>query len=393
MLTRERAMSDGAEHQVTGSPLGSRMLATATVPSYRRLQLVGWRGLFLVMIGARTDHRPYLPMVGWRLVYIVIGATLSLALRMVLRRALVRPRSTTTVAAMSVITSYLLALVWTATYNMMRQPFAHLWNGAHTVVDALNRIFLGAINDSFILMAWGFLYVGLKHSIALQRERERALRAETFAAESRLGALQYQLNPHLFFNTLNAISTLIVEQRADEATLMIARLSDFLRTTLRQEAAVLVSFAEELAFVAQYLDIEQIRFSDRLQVTYDIEADACRAQVPVLLLQPLVENAIHHGIATLQGAGSIALTGRVRTERLFVTVENSGSSGAETARTDGIGLANVRGRLAALYGDRQELRCTAGPDGGFRVDIELPFVVASNQRRAPMRRDQTPTQA
>jgi two-component system sensor histidine kinase AlgZ len=276
---------------------------------------------------------------------------------------------------------------------MIRQPFAHLLNGTHTVVDALNLVFLGAINDSLILIAWGFLYVGLKHSVALQRERERTLRAETFAAESRLGALQYQLNPHLFFNTLNAISTLIVERRADEATLMIARLSDFLRTTLRQEA-VLVSFAEELAFVGQYLDIELIRFSDRLQVTYDIEADACRAQVPILLLQPLVENAIHHGIATLQGAGSIALTGRVRTERLFVTIENSGSPGAETARTDGgIGLANVRDRLVALYGDQQELRCTAGADGGFRVDIELPFVVASNQRRTPMRRAQTPSQA
>jgi two-component system sensor histidine kinase AlgZ len=231
------------------------------------------------------------------------------------------------------------------------------------------------VYHAFSLGAWGFLYIGFKHHQAWQAERERALQAEKQAADARLRALQYQLNPHFFFNTLNAISTLVTERRNDEASAMIARLGDFLRATLRRDGDASVPLRDELEFTRRYLDIERIRFEHRLAVSYDVATDALDAAVPVLLLQPLVENAIRHGIAPIEEGGTVAIGARLAgkgTARLLeITIDNDAK---ETRRNSdgGIGIANVRDRLEMLYGRKQQF--SAGfVRGRYHVRIAMPY--------------------
>lgn len=322
-------------------------------------------------------------MVGWRVVYVVIGLLLSLVLHRLLRGLLARGRRMLVVAAVCIGASYLLALVWTATYNLLRQPIGHFLAGGLRSERAMNALFLGAINDTIILVAWGFVYLGLTHGVALEREHARVDRAERLLAESRLRELRYQLNPHLLFNALNAVSTLIAEGRPEEASRMIARLSDLLRTTLREDAPAIGPLAEELTVVGQYLDVERIRFGERLAVRFDVDEVAYRAAVPSLLLQPLVENAIRHDVATHERSSTVAVTARVADGRLRLSVENSGGvggavRGAARGAAGGIGLANLRERLAVLYGADHALRAGARDGGGFGVEIELPFRVAES---------------
>lgn len=343
------------------------------LPSFWTLQLLGWSGYYVAMAFSRIGRFPLSYMLAEKLLLTLLGVAVSLALRSILRQRLAAQALMLELVVTSVILSYLLAAVWTAAANLLTIPIESAFLGRTSNYDSIGALFGGTVYSSFTLVAWAFLYLGLTHYVALEAERERALRAETMVAEGKLRALQHQLNPHLFFNTLNAISTLIAEHRNQDATVMIARLGDFLRATLRQDLAPEVPLAEELSLVGQYLDIEQVRFGGRLRVTYDIDEEAYRELVPLLLLQPLVENATRHGIARLQEGGTIAISARVSGNTLEITIENSAPlESATTVAETGIGLANVRERLAMHYGTRQQLRMTLRPDGVFRVDIELP---------------------
>ncbi len=343
------------------------------LPSFWTLQLIGWSGYYVAMAFSRIGRFPLSYMLAEKLLLTLLGVAVSLALRSILRRRLADQAFMPELVVTSVIMSYLLAAVWTAAANLLTIPIQSAFLGRPSNYDSTGALFGGTVYNSFTLVAWAFLYLGLTHYVALEAERERALRAETMVAEGKLRALQHQLNPHLFFNTLNAISTLIAEHRNQDATVMIARLGDFLRATLRQDLAPEVPLAEELSLVAQYLDIEQVRFDERLRVTYDIDEEAYRELVPLLLLQPLVENATRHGIGRLPEGGTIAISARVTGDTLEITIENSAplTSDSSVAAT-GIGLANVRERLAMHHGNRQQLRTARRPDGVFRVDIELP---------------------
>ena len=329
---------------------------------------------------SRMGRFPLSYMLAEKLVLTVLGVGASLILRAILKPMLAKQQPMTSVVATCVAATYVLAMLWTAAFNLLELPISDAFLGRHGSINSIGALLNGTVYNSFSLVAWGFLYLGLKHYVALQVERERALQAEKLLADVKLKALQYQLNPHLFFNTLNAISTLIVERRNDDAARMIARLGDFLRATLREDLAAQVPLAEELGFTAQYLDIEQVRFGDRLTVTYDIDEEAYRALVPLLLLQPLVENASRHGIARLEGPGTIAISARVTGGRLEIAIANSGpvhhSLNDDAA---GIGLTNVRERLSVLYGDRQQLRAMNVPGGGYRVEMSLPFTPGARQ--------------
>ncbi|MDB4892636.1 MAG: histidine kinase internal region [Gemmatimonadetes bacterium] len=349
------------------------------LPSFWTLQLLGWSGYYVAMAFSRIGRFPLSYMLAEKLLLTLLGVIISLALRAVLRRMLAEQRSMTALVVTSVAASYLLAALWTAAANVLTIPIQTAFLGRAVKYDSVGMLFGGTVYNSFTLVAWAFLYLGLTHYVALQAERERALRAETMVAEVKLRALQHQLNPHLFFNTLNAISTLIAERRNDDATVMIARLGDFLRATLRQDLAPEVPLAEELSLVAQYLDIEHVRFGERLRVTYDIDEEAYREFVPLLLLQPLVENATRHGIGRLETGGTIAISARVVGERLEVAVENSAPVKSNAVAEAGIGLANVRERLAVLYGDRHELTIS-NADGVFRVDIKVPITAGTHRR-------------
>jgi two-component system, LytTR family, sensor kinase len=207
------------------------------------------------------------------------------------------------------------------------------------------------------------------------REREQA--AEQLAAglaEARLQALKMQLHPHFLFNTLNAISALI-PQEAQPARRMVARLGDLLRTALEQEATQEVSLREELEFLEPYLEIEQTRLGDRLSVEFQVEPAALDARVPHLVLQPLVENAIRHGVAPRSGPGIVRISASAEDGSLILHVRNTGGASRDGSSREpgGRGLANVRSRLEHLYGGDQRL--IAGPAGpaGWVTTIRIPY--------------------
>lgn len=341
------------------------------------LQLVGWSGFYVAMAFSRIGRFPLSYMLTAKVVLTLLGVMASLALRAVLRPMLVRQVALPKVVAVSVAASYVLAGVWTATFNLIDMPLARAMIGGNWQIRSISGLLGGTVYHAFSLVAWGFLYLGIKHHRAWQDERERALRAEASAADARLRALQYQLNPHFFFNTLNAISTLIVERRNDDAAAMIARLGEFLRATLKREVMTFVSLGDEIGFVQRYLDIEQVRFEDRLTVRLDVAEDAYTGSVPLLILQPLVENAIRHGIALLARGGALDIAAHVEqrgeSRWLDITIENDTPVGTARTADAGIGLTNVRERLEMLCGDRYRLTAETIGDR-FRVQLSIPYV-------------------
>jgi sensor histidine kinase YesM len=209
------------------------------------------------------------------------------------------------------------------------------------------------------------------------RYREEQLRASRLRADlaaAQLETLQLQLQPHFLFNTLNSISTLVASDPPG-ARRMIARLSDFLRLTLENRDVPKVSLRSELALLSSYLEIEKVRFGERLVFDERIEASSERAAVPILLLQPLVENAIHHGVARATGAGVIEIEGRREADELLLRIANrsEGVPSAENGKGFGLGLGNTRDRLEHLYGPRQRIDLSQDGAGGFSVEIRIPF--------------------
>ena len=234
---------------------------------------------------------------------------------------------------------------------------------------------------------WGtFMYfttLGCVHAFAYfveAKEREaQTARLAAQVAEARLGALRMQLHPHFLFNSLNAITVLVRDQDTAAAGRMLDLLSDVLRQVLRSDRAHEVSLADELRFLERYLAIEQVRFSDRLVVRFDIDESLLDAAVPEFVLQPLVENALRHGIANRADAGVVEVSARVDGDSLVLTVADNGpgpGAAAESRHGNGLGLANTRERLTTLYGGRArlELRERAVADGGGTLaTVRIPF--------------------
>jgi signal transduction histidine kinase len=208
------------------------------------------------------------------------------------------------------------------------------------------------------------------------RLREQELRSATLArelAQAELRALKMQLQPHFLFNTLHSISTL-VHTNAKGADVMIAQLSDLLRATLNAGAAEYAPLRQELDFAGKYLAIEQTRFSDRLRIEIDATPETLDVEVPYLILQPLIENAIRHGVSKNPGAGVIRIEARLRVERLDVTITDNGPGIATSARPAGcgVGLENTRARLLQAYSGRSELRLRRAGERGTIVELSLP---------------------
>jgi two-component system, LytTR family, sensor kinase len=218
-----------------------------------------------------------------------------------------------------------------------------------------------------------------KERLAAQLELERS-QLETSLRQAQLDALRMQLNPHFLFNTLQTISVLMMDDTAS-ANRMLVRLSDLLRSTLRSSVSILTPLHEEIAFLRAYLEIEQIRFADRLLVEWKVEPLAGRALVPTLLLQPLVENSIRHGIARLATPGTITIESRIADEVLHLSVVDTGpglTQGQGEEVGHGIGLSNTRKRLKQLY-PQHEMEVIAGQSGGFEVRIALPLALEGAQ--------------
>lgn len=242
------------------------------------------------------------------------------------------------------------------------------------------KLFVGEFHVN-LLIYWivvGIWHLRLINRRYLERERERArlalstARLETNLAEARLDALKMQLHPHFLFNTLNSISVLMTDD-AKAANRMLVRLSELLRVALKSESSQEISLKDELEFLRGYLEIEQIRFQDRLTVDFAIEKETLEARVPNLILQPLVENAIRHGIAPLSEAGKITIETRRENGFVELAVSDNGAGFDDSpAKSNGIGLKNTRERLEKLYGERQRLEIISKPSG-WQVKLRIPF--------------------
>lgn len=223
-----------------------------------------------------------------------------------------------------------------------------------------------------------WLVVGLAHGIDYYRrfkEREnRALQLQAQLTQARLDTLRMQLNPHFLFNTLNSISVLM-RRDVDTAELMLLQLSSFLRLTLAQDSSNEILLAEEIEYLKNYLEIETIRYQDRLTIHLDIDEEARVALVPHLIFQPLVENAIRHGVANCEADGRIEIRARRRNGAITLEVQDNGPGiqGLPEAFVEGIGLSNTRARLNQLYGSSSHFELRNSEAGGVIVTATIPF--------------------
>jgi anti-sigma regulatory factor (Ser/Thr protein kinase) len=227
----------------------------------------------------------------------------------------------------------------------------------------------------YVVMYWAILGVGhaLNYYRQLRERESRTVQLEARLAQAQLQLLKMQLHPHFLLNTLNAISALI-HKDIEVADHMLARLGDLLRLALDHSAAEEVSLRRELAFIQAYLEIEQARFGSRLNLQVQVEPDLLEALVPSLLLQPLVENSIRHGIALRTKPGQIAIRARRSDRRLRLEVCDDGADVRPgSCIREGIGLANTRARLQQLYGDEHRFELGRSAAGGFAVRIDIPL--------------------
>jgi len=224
--------------------------------------------------------------------------------------------------------------------------------------------------NTFFFIYWALVAV---HSAFRSQIRHReALVLENQLAEARLRTLQAQLRPHFLFNALNAISALARAGERRTVVRMLASLSDLLRASFRDGGSALIPLREELALVQHYLELEKLRFADRLSIVVDADADVLDVQVPRFVLQPLVENALRHGIAPLPGSGSVSIEARRMDGSIELRVRDSGPGPRET-NDGGTGLSNMRGRLEHLYAGRASLELMAAPGGGALATLRLPY--------------------
>jgi hypothetical protein len=221
------------------------------------------------------------------------------------------------------------------------------------------------------LIAFCAAHAVAAYYLSLQQVRLHLAQAQSAARDAELRALRLQVNPHFLFNSLNAISALVSAESNREANRMLGCVADFLRATLEHDGRHEHSLADELALLDAYLAIEKARLGERLRLTMKCGPDLLDSVVPYLMLQPLVENAIRHGIAPLSAPGRLDILVERAGERLLIDVLNDGQQPAHEG--SGIGLANVRERLRHLYGEAQEVDAAWRADGRFHVRIAMPL--------------------
>ena len=311
----------------------------------------------------------------WRGVDWLIYGALTPVVFVLARRYPLRKGVTGRHLILHFVFALLLCAVWAGLGVLLRRALVAGPEGAISL-----RYFVSWL---FITLPFGvaiyFFVVGVEHAayyFGAVRERDtHAARLSAQLAEARLGALQMQLHPHFLFNSLNAIGVLVRDQETAAASRMVELLSDVLRQVLRAGQVQETTLADELVFVRNYLAIEQVRFADRLHVDFDIDATVLSAAVPTFILQPIVENAMRHGIAKQAGAGILRLAARREGGDLVLIVSDNGPGlGLRAGEGQlGLGLANTRARLATLYGNRASLTLGTAPAGGTVATLRFPY--------------------
>jgi len=265
------------------------------------------------------------------------------------------------------------SMVFSLVYMVLRAGVG-LWQGYASFAEAFQLLLVKTWHFN-LLIYWVIVAVSSAFDYYRKfRERElRGVELEKRLVQAKLQALQMQLNPHFLFNSLHSISSLM-HQDVEAADKMIMRLSDLLRAALDKSDTQEVTLREELEFLKRYLEIEQIRFGDRLTVKVDVAAETFDARVPNLILQPLVENAVRHGIEPHAKPGRIELRARHAADTLVLEVSDNGKGlPANRPTAEGVGLSNTRARLQTLYGEAHGFELLDAPGGGLLARLTIPF--------------------
>jgi hypothetical protein len=285
-------------------------------------------------------------------------------------------RKAAAVSALAVVEYAVLLLAFLGSGQLVTvlSPVAASASGAVSPLDEGAKILLLACAGGIATYAARWQERLTRRFEMAARERERLVGR---LDEARLHALRLQLQPHFLFNTLNTVTALVHRDPA-AAERMVTGLSELLRASLGPAGEQEVRLDRELDLIRHYVDIQQARFADRLSVRFDIDDAARDGMVPSLILQPIVENAILHGIAPRAAAGSVSIAAHRRDGILALAVSDDGIGRADSGR-EGVGLGNARARLTTLYGDRQQFRAGPGALGGYRVEIDIPFHTVAQQ--------------
>ena len=334
------------------------------------LQSIGWVGYFVIRTFTGLANAMGLEFVFQTLIASTTGFSLTLLMGAAYRRLIDRRPAVTWPLAI------LIVALSAAAFSTI-EVWAHA-----TFSDSAKRPqgveFLGAILlDLSVLGAWTALYFLINYYLILSEQTERLLKLGTQASDAQLAMLRYQLNPHFLFNTLNSISTLVLLKETERANFMLSRLSSFLRYAIVGEPTAQVPLAQEVESLRLYLEIEKMRFEDRLRANFDIEPRAAEGRLPSLLLQPLVENAVKYAVTPQEEGADITVEARVVHDRLRVVVSDTGpgidENIARPESSTGVGLNNTRDRLAQAYGPEHRFEIRTNPSGGTDVIIDIPY--------------------
>jgi sensor histidine kinase YesM len=303
------------------------------------------------------------------------GWLLTIPLRYVYRRAM--SLSPLKMIFLVLTSAYVVALAWALVKNV------NLWEiykkGYRP--EEWYMYFTNALNSVIMIGCWTAAYFGIKNFQMLQKEKQNVLKASTMAHQAHIKMLRYQLNPHFLFNTLNAISTLILMKDNKTADAMVSRLSDFLRDSLDKDPIKRVPLRQEIQALELYLEIEKVRFEERLTVEWDVQENTNQALVPSLILQPLIENSIKFAISKMQDGGFISISAKSFGHDLMLQVSDNGP-GAEivdgqllraSEQSGGVGLCNIQERLQSLYGKNFSFAVSHNQPTGITVSIRIPY--------------------
>src|SRR5687768_2809982 len=332
------------------------------------LQSIGWSGYFIL-----RSLSGFANSMGWMsvihtLLLTATGYSLTLLLATLFRRLIAMRAMLTVMLSLAavVLAASAFSIIETFSYATFLKPYAR----------PAGFEYLGAILLNFsLLAAWAALYYGINYFLLLEEQIDQRERLESQASTAQLAMLRYQLNPHFLFNTLNSISTLVLLKQTERANAMLARLSSFLRYTLANESTAKVTLAQEVETLKLYLEIEKMRFEDRMRPHFKIESETIGARLPSLLLQPLIENAIKYAVTPSETGADIWLTARREGQSVRIEVADNGNGeGAELAASPstGVGLANIRDRLTQAYGPAHGFTTRENDKGGFSVIVEIP---------------------
>jgi two-component system, LytTR family, sensor kinase len=351
--------------------LGEQPFFSNKSRAFWNLQAAGWAGVTaLYSVTVVANNQP-LSLLFEVLISTLTGFSISLLMSVIFRYVInQRPLVTwSTTTAVVISATLLYAYIDTWVLQTIREG-ANETAFAQLMVTALFR-------DGLLLGGWSALYYAINYFVRAEEQADQLIRLEAAATSAQLNMLRYQLNPHFLFNTLNSISTLVMLKQTDQANAMLSRLSSFLRFTLINEAEGKVTLAQEIDTLKAYMDIEKMRFEERLRVEFSIDDDIIDALVPSLMLQPLVENAIKYAVTPQEDGADISVIAQRAGDRLRVIVSDSGPGLQATVPdpklSTGVGMANTRERLLQAYGEDQRFDHYARSGGGFEVVIEFPY--------------------